>query len=139
MQETNIIGRLGSDAEIKDFDNGKQVINFNVAVSEKYKSAAGEIVENTYWYNCAWWMNNTKIANYLKKGTQVFVRGNCSARAYLKEGNAIGVLELRVRELTLLGSSNNTNNSTSPQNTNNNAPTNSAAHNFETEENDLPF
>lgn len=104
MQQTQILGRLGKDAEVKDVGD-TQVINFSVAVSENWKDKNGEKQEKTTWYECAKWGNNVGIAPYLKKGTQVYVSGNAEARAYVNnDGDAVGVLGIRVFQIELLGS-----------------------------------
>jgi hypothetical protein len=72
MQKLILTGHVGNDATIADLQSGKQVINFNVAVTEKYKDR--EPV--TTWYKCAWFINNASIAQYIKKGTKVLVEGN---------------------------------------------------------------
>lgn len=106
MQRTTIIGRIGGDATINELKT-TSVINFNVAVSEKYNNKDGEAVETTTWYRCAKWGQSTKVADYLKKGTQVYLEGTCSAQSYLnKEGEAVGALCLNVQKLELLGGGN---------------------------------
>lgn len=104
MQSITIIGRLGSDAEIKDLTSN-QVINFSVAVSENYTNKSGEKVEQTIWFECAKWGNNTSVAQYLKKGTQVYVTGKVSNRAWISEqGSAKCVNGINVMAIELLGS-----------------------------------
>jgi len=104
MQQTQIIGRIGKDAEIREAQSGNTVINFNVAVSERWKNKDGEKQEKTTWYRCSWWLNNTVIAQYLTKGTQVFVSGTANANAYQNQHGEIVVQEgINVRSLELLG------------------------------------
>ena len=113
MQKIQCIGFLGNDAEVKDLTNN-QVINFSVAVSESYTNKQGEKVTNTVWFECAKWGNNTAVAQYLKKGTQVYVEGKVSNRAWLKEdGTAQVVNGINVFEIQLLGSK-DSNSATSP-------------------------
>ena len=145
MQRTEIIGHIGQDAEVKDLGSN-QVINFSVAVSESYTNAKGEKVTNTNWYECAKWGNNTAIAQYLKKGQQVFVSGKPQARAWQKEdGTLVSVLGINVFSLQLLG----TKNDNQPQQQNNSERPQSATQNSfvdehkgvasEEEHDDLPF
>lgn len=104
MQRLTIIGYLGQDSEVKDFGQN-QVINFSVAVSEIYTNkTTNEKVVNTTWYDCAKWGNNTSVAQFLKKGTQVLVEGKPTARAWQKEdGSLVTVLGVNVQNLSLLG------------------------------------
>lgn len=120
MQRLEIIGHIGQDAEVKDF-GGNQVINFSVAVSESYTNRQGEKVTNTTWYECAKWGNNTTVAQYLKKGQQVYISGKPQARAWQKDdGTLVASQGINVLSLQLLGSKNDSqpqpqNNSERPQ------------------------
>lgn len=103
MLSTQAIGFLGQDAVIKEV-NGKQVVNFSIAHSEKYKNAAGTQVESTTWVECSFW-SESKVSEFLKKGTQVFIAGTPEARAWNdKDGNPRGTIHVRVSKIELLGS-----------------------------------
>jgi len=144
MQRLQLIGHLGSDAEVKDLGHN-QVINFSVAVSETYvKKDTNEKVTNTTWYECAKWGNNTSVAQFLKKGQQVMVEGKPTARSWQKEdGSIVSVLGVSVLNLTLLGKAESNSNGTSaPASQPTTSPEQSApATNFKEDENDdgLPF
>lgn len=104
MIKTLLIGHLGKEAIVKVV-NSKTVINFSVAHSEKYKNHEGVTVEKTLWVECAYWTDRTAIAQYLKKGTQVFVEGIPSVDTYTNaQGVTNAVQRLRVGNITLLGS-----------------------------------
>ena len=105
MQKIQVIGRIGKDAEVKDFGNS-QVINFSVAVSEKYTNKqTGEITTNTMWFECAKWGNNASIAQYIKKGGQIFVEGKINNRAWVDQSGTPQVTNgINVFEIELLGS-----------------------------------
>lgn len=112
MQRIELIGHIGQDAEVKDFGEN-QVINFSVAVSESYTNKQGEKITNTNWYECSKWGNNTTVAQYLKKGQQVFVSGKPQARAWQKDdGTLVSNLGVNVFAIQLLGSK-----ESQPQNT----------------------
>lgn len=74
MLKIEIIGNIGSDAVVKDF-NGKKYIAFNVAHSEKYKDAQGNTVEKTTWVSVLK-PGESNVVQYLKKGTGVYVCGD---------------------------------------------------------------
>jgi len=106
MIKLQIIGNLGKDC-ITNTVNGKNVINFNVAHTEKFKDAQGNQKDKTIWVECAYWTDRTGIAPYLKKGTQVYAEGTPEVRTYPKNDGTTGVsLTLRVFSVQLLGSSN---------------------------------
>lgn len=111
MIKLQVIGNLGGDCIAKEV-NGKNVINFNVAHSEKFKDSVGNLKERTTWVNCAYWTDRTAVAQYLKKGKTVYVEGAPEAEAYTnKEGQPAATLRLRVFNLQLLGGANETNQS----------------------------
>ncbi|HXS56957.1 MAG TPA: single-stranded DNA-binding protein [Hanamia sp.] len=113
MIKLQVIGNLGGDCIAKEV-NGKNVINFNVAHSEKFKDAMGNLKERTTWVNCAYWTDRTAVAQYLKKGKTVYVEGAPEAEAYTnKEGQPAATLRLRVFNLQLLGGTNESNQSDS--------------------------
>jgi len=133
MQRLELIGFIGQDAEVKDFSNN-QVINFSVAVSETF-TKNNEKTTVTYWYECKKWGNNTQIAQYLKKGTQVYVSGKPEARAWQKDDGSIQVVNgVNVFNIELLGKKEASGN-TAQTNTNNQSQNT----NSEDEPDDLPF
>ena len=103
MIKLQIIGNLGADCIQKEV-NGKTVINFNVAHSEKFKDAQGNLKERTTWVNCAYWTDKTAVAQYLTKGRTVYAEGSPEAEAYAnKEGQPAATLRMRVQSVQLLG------------------------------------
>lgn len=104
MIKLQVIGNLGKDC-VTNTVNGKNVINFNVAHTEKFKDAQGNQKDKTIWVECAYWTERTGIAPYLRKGTQVYVEGSPEVRTYPKNDGTTGAsLTLRVLNVQLLGS-----------------------------------
>lgn len=101
MFVAEIIGNIGNDAQVKDF-NGKKYIAFNVAHSEKFKNQQGTETERTTWVSVLK-PGESGIVQYLKKGTPVFVRGDLSFKQYedSSQQKQIGVNCL-AREVQLL-------------------------------------
>lgn len=102
MLKVEFVGHIGADAEIKDF-NGKRYIAFNVATSERYKDAQGNTVSRTTWVSCLK-PGEGSVVGYLKKGTQVYCRGNLSVRTYTGRNGVEAGINCTVTELELLGS-----------------------------------
>jgi len=103
MIKLQVIGNLGKDC-VTNMVNGKNVINFNVAHTEKYRDAQGNQKDKTIWVDCAYWTDRTGIAPYLRKGTQVYVEGTPEVRMYTKNDGTNGSsLTLRVFSVQLLG------------------------------------
>src|SRR3954470_9847162 len=103
MIKLQVIGNLGKDCIVKEV-NGKNVINFSVAHSERFKDAQGNQKERTTWVECAYWTDRTAVAQYLTKGRTVFAEGAPEADAYTnKEGQVAATLRMRVQTVQLLG------------------------------------
>lgn len=103
MIKLQVIGHLGKDCRQNEV-NGKNVINFSVAHSEKFKNSTGTMQEKTTWVECAYWTDRTGIAPYLVKGQLVYVEGSPDVESYKKQDGEPGAsLKLRVREVQLLG------------------------------------
>ncbi|TDH26445.1 single-stranded DNA-binding protein [Segetibacter sp. 3557_3] len=104
MIKLQVIGNLGRDSVTNNV-NGKTVINFSVAHTEKYRDAQGQQKDKTLWVECAYWTDRVGIAPYLKKGTQVYAEGTPDIRTYTTNDGRQGTsLSLRVMSIQLLGS-----------------------------------
>jgi len=115
MRKIQIIGNVTKDAEVRAFDGGRSVINFDVAVNDRYKDKNGQKVEKVHYIKCALWRENTSIAQYLTKGTKIFVEGQPDVDCYVnKEGKAVGSVKINVRELEFLGGGKNQQSSGQP-------------------------
>ena len=84
MIKLQIIGNLGKDCIVKEV-NGKNVINFSVAHTERYRDAQGNQKDRTTWVECAYWTDRTAIAPYLTKGQMVYAEGSPEADGYLNK------------------------------------------------------
>ena len=69
-------GYVGADAEVKTFDNGGSICQFNIAHTDKgYTTRDGkQIPDRTTWMTVKK-NNGEKIAQYLTKGSYVVVQG----------------------------------------------------------------
>ncbi len=106
MIKLQIVGNLGKDCIVKEV-NGKNVINFSVAHTERYKDSQGNPKERTTWVECAYWSDKTALGQYLKKGQMVYAEGSPEAEAYLnKENQPAATLRMRVQNVQLLGGNN---------------------------------
>lgn len=98
-----LIGRLGKDPEVKNFDDKKKA-TFSIATTDSYKNQKGEKVEDTQWHNVVIWGKLAGIAEkYLKKGNEVAVEGKLVHRVYETNGEKRFYTEINVNDLVLLG------------------------------------
>ncbi|MGH8258686.1 MAG: single-stranded DNA-binding protein [Steroidobacteraceae bacterium] len=106
VNKATIVGRLGRDPDSKTLPSGDVVTNCSIATDETWKDKAGEKQQRTTWWNVSFWGRLAEIAaEYLVKGSLVYVEGTVSVRAYTnRQGEAGASLELRARELKMLSS-----------------------------------
>ncbi|MDE5528784.1 single-stranded DNA-binding protein [Elizabethkingia meningoseptica] len=101
----NITGRLTRNAEVRTLSNEKQVVNFSVAVNDSYRNRQGERVEQTTYFDCAYWIT-PNVARLLTKGTLVELTGRVSTRAWVnKDGEARAGLNFHTSNIKLHGGS----------------------------------
>ena len=105
LNQCNFIGRLGRDPESRVFPSGDQVVNATLAVGSKWRDKnSGETKESTEWVRLTF---NGKLAEiaaqYLRKGSQIFVSGQQRTREWEKEGIKHYSTEIRVENMQMLG------------------------------------
>ena len=99
MHSFSFAGRLGRDAEVRHLQDGTPICKFTVASDVGF----GE-KKKTLWLDCAMFRERgEKLARFLTKGTQVFVVGEISVRAWTKDGEARAAIDVRVNDVELLG------------------------------------
>ncbi len=99
-----LIGHLGNDPEIKEFEGGKTIAKFRMATSEVYKNDKGEKVTETQWHNIIAWNGTAKIAEkLLKKGSNVAIDGKLTSHSWDgNDGNKHYITEVVANEILLL-------------------------------------
>lgn len=96
--EMLLIGQVASEPKRKTI-NGQEVLNWNMAYNNRWEGPDGEMKERTTWVSCSLW-NRPEIAEYLKKGSLVFVQGEPDAHLFIeKDGNQKAQLNLKVKRI----------------------------------------
>jgi single-strand DNA-binding protein len=101
-----LIGRLGSDPEVRYTPSGSAVANFNIATSDEWKDKeSGEKKERTEWHRIVAWNRLGEICGeYLSKGRQVYVEGKIQTRSWEdREGNKRYTTEIIASDIHFLG------------------------------------
>ncbi len=86
-----LIGNLGADPEVRNFQNGGKVCNLRIATSETWKDKnTGERRERTEWHSVAIFQEGlVRIAEqYLRKGSKVYVEGKLQTRKWQDQSGA---------------------------------------------------
>ncbi|MFO7851025.1 MAG: single-stranded DNA-binding protein [Bacteroidota bacterium] len=101
--KVHLIGNLGKDPEVKEFDNGRKVAKFPLATNEIYKNEKGEKLTETTWHNLVLWNGLAGIAEkYLVKGKEIAVEGRIAHRDYEKNGEKKWITEIIVSQMQML-------------------------------------
>ena len=101
-----LVGRLGSDPEVRYTPSGVAVANFNIATSEEWKDKdTGEKKERTEWHRIVAWSKLGEICGeYLSKGRQVYVEGRIQTRSWEdRDGNKRYTTEIVASDVQFLG------------------------------------
>lgn len=82
-----IFGNLTRDPELRSLPSGVQVASFSVATNRTWKNKEGAKQESTEFHNVvAFGRQGELVAQYLKKGSSVYVEGRLQTRSWESEG-----------------------------------------------------
>jgi single-strand DNA-binding protein len=101
-----LVGNLGADPETRSMPSGMTVTNIRIATSESWKDkSSGAQQERTEWHSIALFGRLGEIAaEYLRKGSQVFVEGKLRTRKWQdKTGNDRFTTEIIADNMQMLG------------------------------------
>ncbi|REE17070.1 single-strand binding protein [Winogradskyella pacifica] len=103
--KVQLIGNLGQDPEITNFESGKILAKFSVATNDSYKNAQGEKITDTQWHNVVAWGKTAQIIEkYITKGKEVAIEGKLTSRSWEdKDGIKRYTTEVVCNELLMLG------------------------------------
>ena len=98
LNKAQLIGNLGADPELREFDDGKCVVKFRVASTEPW----GE--KETLWVDVAAWDKRARTAKqYLHKGDRVLVEGRLSIEEWEdKEGRQRQSVVIKANDIQFL-------------------------------------
>ena len=98
MNNINIAGTIGRDAEIRYLSNGDPVASFSVADNQ------GKDKEPIWWRASLFGKRATSLQPYLVKGQQVTISGSVSENSFTdKDGNKRTAMDVRVNDIALQG------------------------------------
>ena len=103
MNRVTLLGRVGGDPEVKEFNSNK-VAKFSLATSETFKKNDEKVTETT-WHNLVFWGKQCDILKqYVHKGDQLLVEGKIQVRQYDdKDGVKHWATEIVCDRFELLG------------------------------------
>lgn len=101
-----LIGRLGSDPEVRYSASGMAVASFSVATTSSTKDRqTGQWVEETEWHRVTLFDKTAEAAKqYLRKGSQVYIEGRIKTEKWQdKNGAERYTTKIIANEMQMLG------------------------------------
>lgn len=104
LNKVFLIGRLTRDPELRYTQSGSAVANFGIAVNRGYTGKDGNRKEEPCFINLVVWGKRAEIcAEYLKKGSMIFVEGHLNYRQWeTSDKEKRSVLEVFVENFQFL-------------------------------------
>jgi single-strand DNA-binding protein len=100
-----LMGNLTRDPELRYLPNGSAVANLRLAINRTYKSQTGEMKEEVTFVGVVVWGKQAEAsAEYLSKGSPIFVEGRLQSRQWeTDDGQKRSVLEVVADRVQFLG------------------------------------
>jgi single-strand DNA-binding protein len=96
-----LVGNIGSNTQITNFENGKSVARFSLATQKTTRKNDGNYTNLVEWHRIFAWGNMAQfIEKYGEKGKKVAIHGRLVNRSYLNpEGKKRNLTEVEVRQI----------------------------------------
>ncbi len=106
VNKTILIGNLGKDPETHYLPSGKAVTNFSLATNEHWSdSNTGDKQQKTEWHNIVAFARLAEVtAEYLRKGSKVYIEGRNQTSKREKDGHTFYKHEVVIKEIQFLDS-----------------------------------
>jgi single-strand DNA-binding protein len=99
-----LVGNVGQDPETRYMPNGGAVTNLSIATSDSWKDKnTGDQQERTEWHRVVFYQRLAEIvAEYVKKGSKVYVEGSLRTRSWEQDGVKRYATEIIASEMQML-------------------------------------
>ena len=85
--KVTLIGNVGNEPIVKQFENGDKVASFSLATSETWRNKEGEKQTKTEWHNISVFGKLADVVEmWVNKGQLIYLVGKLSTRSYEKDG-----------------------------------------------------
>lgn len=104
MNKVTLLGNLTRDPEVRQTKSGKAVVNASLAVTERWKTEAGEAKESVLFMDLVLWgATGEMFAKYHAKGSKALVDGKLIAEEWEKDGKRNRAVKVQVAAWHLVG------------------------------------
>lgn len=105
MNKVTLLGKLTRDPEVRQTKTGKPVVNASLAVTERWKTEAGEPKESVLYMDLVLWgATGETFAKYHFKGSKALVDGKLIAEEWEKDGKRNRAVKVQVAAWHFIGS-----------------------------------
>lgn len=103
--KVQLIGNLGQDPETVNLNDGKMLVKFSLATTDRYTNKLGEQVTDTQWHRIVAFNGTANIiSQYVKKGNKIGVEGKLVTRQWEdKSGEKRYTTEVVCDQVLMLG------------------------------------
>ena len=126
LNKVILMGNLTRDPNLKQVNSGTSVCDFGIAVNRRYRSQAGELMEEACFIEVTVWGKQAEsTSKYMKKGNLILLEGRLRFEQWQdQEGKNRSRLSVVAENITFMPKEvnkvNDKNNFSSPQNNDNN-------------------
>ena len=100
-----LVGRLGSDPEVRSTQSGTSVANMSLATNRYWKDQSGQRQEETEWHRVVFFNRLAEIVEqYVKKGSKLYIEGRLQTRSWEQDGIKRYSTEIIASEMQMLDS-----------------------------------
>lgn len=105
MNKVTLLGNLTRDPEVRQTKSGKPVVNACIAVTERWKTEAGEAKESVLFMDLViWGATGEMFAKHHAKGSKALVDGKLIAEEWEKDGKRNRTVKVQVAAWHFVGS-----------------------------------
>ncbi len=96
-----LVGNIGTETQVTQFENGSKVVRFNLATDQNYTTKKGKQKKNTEWHRVFAWGNLANfLENFGQKGKKVAIQGRLVTRSYYtKAGEERKITEVEIKHI----------------------------------------
>ena len=108
INRVELLGRVGSDPELRRTQNGMAVVQLRLATDRRSRDESGE--GQTDWHTVVCWDKQAEaVAQYVRTGERVYVAGRLNHQTWeTDQGERRSRTEVHAHEVIFLGSPNGT-------------------------------
>lgn len=99
-----LMGNLTRDIEVRYLQSGTAVADIGLAVNDRRKNQNGEWVEETTFVDVTLWGRTAEVAaEYLSKGSPIFIEGRLKYDTWEKDGQKHSKLRVTCERMQMIG------------------------------------